>query len=315
MKKPSFKLFALLLALITTLPVVFWETPAAWAVRTGEYLGRNMAEYHSRRGFEQLKPALLQEIEHSPFAIRLCLYDFATGEWIGVEENRPVYPASLIKTLYLLAALEEIEKGNLSLQQVYPLTEPEKYAGGTPVTGTGILQFAPTGSSYSLEELLSLMIGLSDNIAANMVLDLARPAQVAHLARRLGLKQTRATRKMYDLTSPLPSNRSTAKELTKMLIALQNRQICNEQLTRKAIKMMEQTDNKERIGLELGRNGVTVANKVGTVSEMIGDMALIYFPHRPPVALTVMVENPPSERQAAQEIGRLSAIVVNFLKY
>lgn len=315
MKKRTVNWTVLFLALIMAVAAAFWGGLAAWPAWAEEYLGKNMADCRYRKNLEQLRPALQQEIELSPLTIRLCLYDFATGEWIGAGQDQPVYPASLIKTLYLLAALEQVDKGDLSLQQTCMLAEHHKYAGGTPVTGSGILQFAPEGSLYSLEELLSLMVSISDNVAANMVLDLVGPAQVTDLGRRLGLEQTRATRKMYDLTSPLPSNRSTAKELTRMLIALQTRQVCNEQLTRKAIKMMEQTDDKGRIGLKLAGSQVTVANKIGTVSEMIGDMALLYFPDRPPVAITVMVENPPSEEEAAREIGRLSSIAINFLKY
>ncbi|HHX87791.1 MAG TPA: serine hydrolase, partial [Firmicutes bacterium] len=288
MNKTTINWPVLFLALAMAVTVTFYGGLAGWPAWAEEYLGqdKNMTSYRYRKNFEQLKPALQQEIELSPLTTRLCLYDFATGEWIGAEENQPVYPASLIKTLYLLAALEQVDKGNLSLEDTYMLTEHHKYAGGTPVAGSGTLQFAPEGKLYSLEELLSLMISISDNIAANMVLDLVGPEQVADLAYRLGLKQTRAARKMFDLNSTLPSNRSTAKELTRMLIALQKRQVCNEHLTQKAITMMEQTEDKGRIGLKLAGSQVTVANKIGTVSEMIGDMALLYFPDRPPVALT-----------------------------
>jgi len=309
--KSVYVILLMALALALTVP---GGGPAAWAARTGQYLGKNMADYRYHKQIEELRPILQQEIDRSPLSVRLCLYDFASGEWIGAEENRPVYPASLIKTLYLLAALEQVERGNLSLQTNYVLEEKDKFAGGTPVTGSGLLQIAPAGSSYSLEELLLLMVSVSDNIAANKVLDLVGPGQVADLACRLGLVQTRATRKMYDLTSPLPSNRSTARELTAMLIALQTGRICDEQLTRMAIAMMEQTDDKGRIGLELAGSKVKVANKIGTVTEMIGDMALLYFPDRPPLALTIMIENPPSEKEAAHEIGRLSAKAVNFLR-
>ncbi len=304
---------ALLPVLLLTL-AAWGSGQATWTARAEQYLEENMADYRYHRQIEGLRPLLEQEIEASPLAIRLSLYDFASGEWIGAEENRPVYPASMIKTLYLLAALEQVDRGALTLQETYRLEEGDKYAGNTPVTGSGLLQFVPAGNLYTLEELLSLMVSISDNVAANRVLDIVGPEQVAGLARRMGLVQTRATRKMYDLDSPLPSNRSTARELTGMLIALQGRQVCNEALTRAAIEMMEQTDDKGRIGLELAGSRIRVANKVGTVSEMIGDMALLYFPDRPPLALTLIIENPPSAREAADEIGRLAAIAVNHLK-
>ena len=217
MKKMAANCLLLLLILTLATAAFFWRGPVTCLARAGRSLEKNMAKYRYHKNFEQLEFTLLREAKLSPLAIRLCLYDFATEKWFGLEEDRPVYPASLIKTLYLLAALEQVEQGHLSLQQDYMLTEEHRYAGGTPVTGSGLLQFAPGGQNYRLEELLSLMVSASDNIAANMVLDLVGPARITNLARRLGLEQTRATRKMYDLTSSLPSNRSTARELTKML--------------------------------------------------------------------------------------------------
>ena len=65
---------------------------------------------------------------------------------------------------------------------------------------------------------------------------------------------------------------------------------------------------------QVNRKPVIVANKTGTVTGMIGDMALLYYPDRPPVAVTIIIENPPSKEEAAREIGRLSSIIVNLLK-
>ena len=56
-----------------------------------------------------------------------------------------------------------------------------------------------------------------------------------------------------------------------------------------------------------------VANKVGTVSGVLGDMALIYFPERPPLALTIVVENPSDLEEAATLIGELASLIAATL--
>ncbi len=49
---------------------------------------------------------------------------------------------------------------------------------------------------------------------------------------------------------------------------------------------------------------------------MIGDMGLLYFPNRPPIALTIMVEDPEDPEypgQAEEEIAQLAQIIVNAI--
>lgn len=270
---------------------------------------RNIRVSRGERALAALEDDLRTQITAGGLQVRLCLYDYATDEWISLEAHRLFYPASMIKTLLLLTALEQADQGRLSLDSSYCLKESDKYNGNTPVTGTGILQFADAGSLYTLEELLALMVSLSDNVATNIIFERLGPKSCAATAQRLDLKKSAFTRKMYDLESDLPSNVATAYELTQMLLALQNRKIAGEALTRKGIGMMAATADKGRIGRYI-RDRVVVANKVGTVNGVVGDMALLYFPERPPLALTVVVENPSGQDEAAALIGRLAKLIV-----
>lgn len=263
--------------------------------------------------FAGLKGELREVIRASGLSTRLCLYDYAADGWILLEAHRPFYPASLIKMLLLLTALMQAEQGNLSLEKPCRLAEIDKYAGETQVLGTGVLQFARAGSIYTLENLLGLMISLSDNVATNMLFERIGPESCAAAAQRLGLKKSAFTRKMYDLESTLPSNRATAYELTQMLLALQDRRAAGEALTRKGITMLAATADKRRIGRYIG-GGAVVAYKVGTVKSMVGDMALLYFPENSPLALTIAVENPPDQGEAAALIGRLARLIVHALR-
>ena len=277
----------------------------------------------TRQSLKSLDLLLEREIQKSRFKICLCLYDFQTKQWVEKNAGQTLYPASLIKLLYLLTALEQLERGILSLTDKHILTDADKYVGTTKVTGSGSLQFAEIGSSYTVAELLRLMISASDNIAANIVLDLVRPEAVSAMAARLGLTKTRGTRKMYALESSLPPNLSTARELTELLVALENKQVCGEGLKNLAVSMMLETENKQRIGRYIHNKDALVANKVGTVDHMVGDMALLYFDNRPPVALTVIISIPPlrlqvgkaiGRRVAAKTIGRFASIVVKELQ-
>lgn len=271
------------------------------------------ASREKRRALFKLEDDLKEQIAVSSLQIRLCLYDYAEKEWILLGADRPFYPASMIKTLLLLTALEQAGQGYFPLEKAHRLSEKDKYCGGIRVVGTGVLQYAKAGTLYTFEELINLMVSLSDNVATNIVFGQLGADSCAAMAQKLGLKYSAFTRKMYDLESGLPPNRGSARELTKMLLALQDRMVAGEALTRRGITMLATTADKRRIGRYIG-GGVVVANKVGTVKSMVGDMALLYFPENPPLALTIVVENPPDQGEAAALIGRLAQLAVHALR-
>lgn len=259
-----------------------------------------------------LEKRLRLRIERSGSQVRLALYDFAAGSGLEIEAHRRFYPASMIKVLLLLAALEQAEQGRLALDEPHRLRESDKYAGESPVVGTGILRYAAAGNIYSTGELLHLMIALSDNVATNIIFERIGAAGCAATAERHGLGESAFTRRLYDLDSKRPSNRSSARDLTRMLRVLHNREAAGEELTRRAIAMMAAAVDKDRIGRHIG-SGAIVANKVGTVGSIVGDMALIYFPRRPPLALTIAVERPSHQGEAARLIGALAGELVRTL--
>ncbi|MBS4031786.1 MAG: serine hydrolase [Clostridiales bacterium] len=251
-------------------------------------------------------------IEESPNEISLVYYDFADESMEGINESKKIFPASMIKSLFLLAALEKVKEGELSLDETYTLKEEDKYMNDKPVTGSGTMQNEEPGKEFRVEEILHLMVSISDNIAANVTVDLVGRDSITNLLDRMGLNNTSAQQKMFEPPNGVPRNMSTAIDLTKMLIALENATVVNEKLSQEGISMMKDTTDKNRIGRNL-EDGITLANKIGTASSMIGDMGLLYFPNRPPIALTIMVENPDDPDQAEEEIGQLTSIIVDSL--
>ena len=258
--------------------------------------------------FTALHRQLEQRIRERSLSVYLSLYDFETGSQIKINANKTFNPASMIKTLLLLTALEQVERGNISLDDLHVLSESDKYVGDNRVAGAGTLQFVEEGTVYTLEELLSLMVGISDNVATNILFDRIGSKSMSATVRKLELKKTAFTRKMYDHQSSLPLNVATAFELTRMLVALENEEVAGHELSKKGIQMMLGTGDK-RIGRYIDRY-TDVANKVGTDSAFVGDMSLLYFKEWSPLALTIAVEDPPDQDEAIDFIGELAALIV-----
>lgn len=288
--------------------------PVVLEVRRAAAAPDNAASGRFRKAPENLAflhKQLKSRIEERSFSVKLSLYDFATGGQIKIGAHERFNPASMIKTLLLLTVLKEVDEGRISLHDTHLLSERDKYIGETPVTGAGTLQFAEAGTLHSVEELLALMVSLSDNVATNILFDRLGAKKISDTATTLELKETSFTRKMYDHQSSLPLNAATAFELNRVLIALENAEMFSKELSKKGIRMMLKTADK-RIGRYLG-DYTEVANKVGTDSSFIGDMALLYFPDRAPVALTVAVVDTANPEEAMAFIGELAALIVEKL--
>lgn len=269
---------------------------------------------------KEMKEELLKIIAgleaNSNYDYYVALYDFATDTLVAHNGDKPIYPASLIKTFYLLAYLEQVEKGVFSLDETYILSAADKFARGTKVAGTGSLQYQKDGKKYSYRELLSLMITISDNVASNIIQDTIGAKDLNDLAGKYGLTATRINRKFYEVTSPLPQNTTSAVDLVKVLMLLENRHL-SDPASQFAIDLMKKTVNKNRIGRYISDKW-EVANKTGTVSTLAGDMALIYYPHREPVAVSVVLRKKPSKgfsiNQAELEIAKVAKQISEYFE-
>ncbi len=78
---------------------------------------------------------------------------------LSQNEKKKIYPASVTKMMTVLLVLEEIEKGNLSLEEMVDISERASSMGGSQI-------FLSAGDKVSVEDLLIGVIVASANDAA-----------------------------------------------------------------------------------------------------------------------------------------------------
>ena len=107
-----------------------------------------------------------------------------SGEVVEINPNRALCSASIIKLPILALALKDVEEGRLDWKKTYQI------ASANRVGGTGILRELDEIREASLEKLAFLMIALSDNIAANQVIDLVGMDRITPFCHSLGYTNT-----------------------------------------------------------------------------------------------------------------------------
>ncbi len=97
--------------------------------------------------------------------VSLYAHDLATGQIVAIDSDQPVPTASVIKLGILYTALEQIRAGNAHFDDRLTLRKEDQ------VPGSGVLLFLDTPHILTLKDALTLMIAVSDNTAANLVID------------------------------------------------------------------------------------------------------------------------------------------------
>lgn len=100
----------------------------------------------------------------TPGALGVYVKRLDTNEAFGHHAERLWYLGSSAKVAIAIAVLRQVDAGRLSLNQPLVLQE------GDQIDGPGELVWARPGARYTVDSLLTRMLGVSDNTAANVLI-------------------------------------------------------------------------------------------------------------------------------------------------
>ncbi len=113
--------------------------------------------------------------------------------------------ASTIKTYVLQATFEAVAAGKLSLDQEVEL------GAGDQVGGSGVLSAMSPGRKFTVLDLATLMIVVSDNTATNLLIELVGVPELNESIQRNGFRSTIALGKLMMNRPKPPSGPSTSQ--------------------------------------------------------------------------------------------------------
>lgn len=195
--------------------------------------------------------------------------------------------ASMIKLAILADLCAQADAGVVSLDQTVELTADDI------VGGSGVLQGAEVGTSFALRDLALHMIADSDNIAANMLIDVLGMDNINANAQALGLTGTSLQRRMMDTDAQAAGyeNYMSADDAASLLQRIASGTLVNAEYSTFALSLLEQqtVDSGLAAGVEAaGGAGVTVAHKTGELVNVEHDGGIVYA--TTPYVLVMMTE-------------------------
>ncbi len=198
------------------------------------------------------------------------------GLSVGFNDAQVFPAASVVKLPMLIAALQRVERHELSLEQRFELTADDR-AGGS-----GVLLVCDSGLQLTLKDLLTLMIVVSDNTATNMVMDvLGGPEAINQQFAGMGLEVTRVFGKLQvawerktEAQRQGRLSELTPAEMLALLEQLWNGGLLGPGLRALALEILGKQQYTEMIGRHLP-DGTSIATKSGQITGVRNDAGFV----------------------------------------
>jgi beta-lactamase class A len=208
----------------------------------------------------------------------------------GASEHFPT--ASTIKVLIMAAAFarEEAEPGALHDRITFYRSEL--------IGGSDFMADVDDGHVFTVRELITPMIQVSDNTAANLLIGYLGVAAINAMGRKAGMERTHLARRFLDYAAIAHHNDnvSTPADMGRLLYVVERgarertRTILSAQHCRTMIAIMLGQTDRDGIPAALPR-GTSVANKTGEIDGTRDDVAVIEPFGDSPFVLAIMTRD------------------------
>jgi beta-lactamase class A len=168
-----------------------------------------------------------------------------------------------------------------------------------------MLGLTPSVTRITNRDLATMMVAVSDNSAANVLIDRIGMDKVNSLMDKLDLPHTRLRRKMMDLkaASEGRENISTPREMMTLLEQIYQGKVLNKEMTEDFLTLLS-THKDSWIPRDLPE-GLRVANKPGSLEGVRNDSGIVFAQNRP-YLICVMTTYLRNEREGEEAITRIS---------
>ena len=257
----------------------------------------------------------LTELRRAGYAgeVGLLVTDFA-GRELYAHAADTVFPsASTIKVPLLLLALEQAGRGDLDLTERVTLRAEDR------VPGAGVLHELGPGLALTWQDVLTLMIVVSDNTATNLLIERLGQDYFNRWLTARGLNSTRLIgplqlppERQNEAQSRGERNRTSAREQVALLLGLLRGEGLTPQMRHLALDILSRQHLRDLIGrgIPAGPDGeplYRVASKSGELRGVHHDVGLLWAPRPLVVALLSQGGEDPREHPANRDVTRLSA--------
>jgi beta-lactamase class A len=264
--------------------------------------------------WKKLNDRVAEIVERFDGVMGVAIADLTDDRAILKNADRVFPTASSIKIAILLELYHQDQEartgvaGKAKLDDVYTFDPKDLVEDSQIMAG-----LTPGVTRVTNRDLAQFMIAVSDNAAANILIDRVGRENVNAMLRSLGLAKTTLRRKMMDVAAARrgEENISTPQEIVRLLEAIYRGKALNKELTAAFIQQLS-TLKESYIPRELPA-GIQIANKPGNLEGVRTDSGILFVRNRP-FAMSVMTAYDRDERVAEHAISEIALNAYHYFE-
>lgn len=251
-----------------------------------------------------MKSALMDTVrrvaEETPGRLGCHICDAAGDVWASHRAEERFATASVIKVPILVALAAAVDAGAHRWDDLVPVNADD------PAAGSGVMQYL-SRREYTLHDVATLMIIVSDNRATNLVIDLLGLDRINDYCRQAGWPGTILGRRMYDFEARAHGrdNVSTPRETADLFVRLLTGRLLSSAATAAALQILRAQQSHDKLPAWLPLDA-PAAHKTGELPGVQNDSGILYLPSGPVIAAVYTNElaSDADGRLAIQRVGR-----------
>ena len=224
------------------------------------------------------------------------------GARFSYNGDRRFRAASTVKIPIMVEIYRQIDRGERSLQDPYVLMATAK------APGSGVLLHLHDGLELTVNDLIYLMISISDNAATNILIEMAGMKHVNETIRSLGMTGSTLGRTMKGRPAQgdEQENWATPNDYVLAVQAILDGRAASPDACARMTAMLETQQNARRIARFLPeREGIRWGSKTGSIRGVTNDAGFVATPMGT-LIIAVYCEDLADQHTGEEVIGEIS---------
>ena len=245
----------------------------------------------------------------------VAILDLTDGRILLRNADRVFPAASSIKIAILLELYRQDQeahagaKGKARLDDIYTFDPKDLVEDSQVMAG-----LTPGVTRVTNRDLAQFTAAVSDNAAANVLIDRVGKDNVNATLHSLGLSKTILRRKMMDIAAARrgDENVATPQEMVRLLEMIYKGKALNKELTDELIKQLKTLKKDSYLSYELPAS-VELADKPGTLDGVRNDSGIVFAQNRP-FAISVLTAYDRHEKAAERAISEVALEAYHYFE-
>jgi len=253
-----------------------------------------------------LKNIILDFIKDKNLKYSIFIKDLNSNEICSINQRLVIPSASIIKLFIMAKSFQLVSKGELNLGDRICINKKER----VPYS---IIYDLDEENTYTIRDLITLMIIQSDNTATNQLIQMLGIENINKFIIDLGFMDTILKRKMMDFDARIlgMENYTTAYDVAKLLELLNKGELINKECSAEMLRIMKMQLDNSMMRHNLDEK-LIVAHKTGDLPFIKHDGGIVYTKDKNYI-FTMMTWDATCDNYARYIIGKVSKIAYDYL--